>query len=63
MNVAVSTAGHLTVETPLSKAGDFIDLQSKMDLIVGVSACSAGRCNNFNCTPIRVEIFRKDKSG
>ena len=63
MNVAISADGRVSVETPLSKAGDFIDLRSEMDLIVGVSACSAGRCNNFNCTPIRVEIYGKDISG
>lgn len=56
MNVAISAEGRVTVLPPLSKAGDFIDLQAEMDLIVGVSACSAGKCNNYNCTPIRVEI-------
>jgi hypothetical protein len=57
MNVAITAAGRVTVQPPLSKAGDYIDLSSEMDLIVGVSACSAGKCNNFRCTPIRVEIF------
>ena len=56
MNVAINAEGRVTVQPPLSKAGDFIDLQSQMELIVGVSACSAGKCNNYNCTPIRVEI-------
>ncbi len=62
MNVAISADGRVSVETPLSKSGDFIDLRTEMDLIVGVSACSAGRCNNFKCTPIRIEIYRKDIS-
>jgi uncharacterized protein YcgI (DUF1989 family) len=57
MNVAITATGRVTVQPPLSKAGDFIDLRSEMDLIVGVSACSAGKCNNFRCTPIRVEIY------
>jgi uncharacterized protein YcgI (DUF1989 family) len=57
MNVAVTAAGRVTVQAPLSKAGDYIDLRTEMDLIVGVSACSAGKCNNFRCTPIRVEIY------
>jgi uncharacterized protein YcgI (DUF1989 family) len=57
MNVAITTAGQVTVRPPLSKAGDYIDLRSEMDLIVAVSACSAGKCNNFRCTPIRVEIY------
>ena len=57
MNVAITAAGRITVQPPLSKAGDYIDLRSEMDLIVAVSACSAGKCNNFRCTPIRVEIY------
>ncbi len=57
MNVAVSAGGRVTVLPPLSKAGDFIDLRAEMDLIVGACACSAGKCNNFSCTPIRVEIY------
>jgi uncharacterized protein YcgI (DUF1989 family) len=57
MNVAITAAGRVTVQPPLSKAGDYIDLRTEMDLIVAVSACSAGKCNNFRCTPIRVEIY------
>ena len=57
MNVAITAAGQVTVQPPLSKPGDYIDLHSEMDLIVGISACSAGKCNNFRCTPIRVEIY------
>ena len=58
MNVVINDAGRVAVQPPLSKAGDYIELRSEMDLIVGVSACSAGKCNNFHCTPIRVEIYR-----
>ncbi|CAB1063515.1 Aminomethyltransferase [Olavius sp. associated proteobacterium Delta 1] len=57
MNLVITAAGRVTVQPPLSKAGDYIDLSSEMDLIVGVSACSAGKCNNYRCTPIRVEIY------
>ena len=57
MNVLVSETGKLSVRPPLSKAGDYIDLRAEMDLIVGVSACSAGKCNNFRCTPVRIEIY------
>ena len=57
MNVTITATGRVTVQPPLSQAGDYIDLRSEMDLIVGVSACSAGKCNNFHCTPIRVEIY------
>ena len=57
MNVVITAAGRVTVQPPLSQPGDYIDLRSEMDLIVGVSACSAGKSNNFHCTPIKVEIY------
>jgi uncharacterized protein YcgI (DUF1989 family) len=57
MNVAIASDGCVAVEPPLSKAGDFIDLRAEMDLILGISACSAGKCNNFRYTPIGVEIY------
>ena len=59
MNVAVNAEGKIAVQTPLSKAGDYIELQAEMDLIIGVTACSAGKCNNFHCTPIQVEVYEK----
>jgi hypothetical protein len=61
MNVGVSAEGHIDVRTPLSKAGDFIELQAEMDLVMGVTACAARKCNNFRCTPIAVEIYAKKK--
>jgi uncharacterized protein YcgI (DUF1989 family) len=57
MNVAIGADGSVAVHPPLSKAGDYIDLQARMELIVGVTACSAGKCNNFMCTPVKVEIY------
>ncbi len=49
------TAG-LDVKTPTSKAGDYIDFRAEMDLIVGITACSAGKWNNHRCTPIEINI-------
>ena len=46
MNVEVSTSGKIMVKPPLSKAGDYMDLRAEMDVIVGVTACAAGKCNN-----------------
>jgi uncharacterized protein YcgI (DUF1989 family) len=37
-------------------AGETIELRAEMDMIVGVTACSAGACNNYKWTPIDVEI-------
>ena len=53
MNVDVNAeTGRLKVLPPKSKAGDFIMLEAKMDLIVGMTACSAGMSNNFAFKPI-----------
>jgi hypothetical protein len=49
--------GKLSVLPPKSKAGDFIVLEAKMDLIVGMTACSAGMSNNFRYKPIGYEII------
>ncbi len=57
LNVTVAEDGELGILPPRSKAGDFIELQAEVDLIVGLSACSAGACNNFHCTAIDVEIY------
>ena len=58
MHVTVDGAtGKLAVLPPKSKAGDFVILEAKMDLIVGMTACSAGLSNNFSYKPIAYEIF------
>lgn len=58
MNVPVDPkTGVISVEPPLSKAGDFIVLRAAMDLVVGLTACSAGQSNNFSFKPIHYEVF------
>jgi uncharacterized protein YcgI (DUF1989 family) len=57
MNVAVDGAsGQLQVMAPLSKAGDHIVLEAEMDLIVGLTACSALQSNNGSFKPIHYRI-------
>lgn len=57
MNVAVSPDGRIEVKPPLSKAGDYIIMRAEMDLIVGLTACSAEKSNNDSFKPIDVEIL------
>ena len=57
MNIEISDDGEIEIQPPHSKAGDAIVLRAEMDLIVGVTACSAGMCNNYKCTPIEVELY------
>ncbi|HKJ80260.1 MAG TPA: urea carboxylase-associated family protein [Prolixibacteraceae bacterium] len=57
MNVKFDKNGKLSVEPPLSKAGDFVLFRAEMDLIVGLTACSAEDSNNGNFKPINFEIL------
>lgn len=58
MNTVIYPSGKVSVERPLSKAGDYIELRAEMDLIIAISACpcSESVCNGYKCTPIAVEI-------
>jgi uncharacterized protein YcgI (DUF1989 family) len=59
MNVPVDGAtGTFQVLPPLSRAGDRIAFRAEMDLIIGLTACSAGQSNNFTYKPIHYEIAR-----
>lgn len=59
MNVPVDgVTGEIKVLPPLSKPGDSIAFLAEMDLIVGLTACSAGQSNNFSYKPIHYEISR-----
>lgn len=57
MNVIVQPNGELKIDPPPSKAGDYIVFRAEMDLIVGITACSAEMSNNYSFKPIDVEIY------
>lgn len=62
MNVRVNgETGVISVEPPLSKAGDYMVMEAQMDLIIGLTACSAGQSNNFSYKPIQYEILEGAK--
>ena len=53
MHVAVnSDSGEIKVLPPLSKPGQKTVFRAEMDLIVAMTACSAGQSNNFRYKPI-----------
>lgn len=57
MNVPVDgITGKLTVEPPLSKPGDKIVFSGRMDLIIGLTACSALQSNNGSFKPIHWQV-------
>jgi len=57
MNVPVDGAtGELKVLPPISKAGDRIVLRAEMDLIIGLTACSAPDSNGGTFKPIHYRV-------
>ena len=62
MNVAVGPGGVVTVGVPSSKAGDYIDLRAEMDLLCGLTACSAEGSNNGKFKPIDFQVLDGDAS-
>ena len=57
MHVTVnSDNGKIAVLPPKSKSGDFVIMEARMDLLVGITACSAGLSNNFSFKPIGYEL-------
>lgn len=44
--------GEIGVRPPKSKAGQFTRFRAEMDMIVALTACSAGQSNNFDFKPI-----------
>ena len=57
MHVATDPeTGEIKVLPPLSKAGQSITFEACMDLLIGMTSCSAGESNNFAYKPIDYEI-------
>ena len=62
MNVDVLPSGELRILPPRSRAGDYLLLRAEMDLIVGVTACSAELSNNGRFKPIDVELYAGEQT-
>jgi len=52
----VLPSGELRIGAPRSRAGDRLVLRAEMDLIVGVTACSAELSNNGTFKPIDLDV-------
>ena len=59
MEVNVDDSGNVKVGVPQSVAGDWIELRAEMDLICGLTACSAEGSNNGTFKPIDYSILAK----
>ena len=58
MNVPVKPDGSLCVQPPVSKAGDVLEMRAEMDLVIGLTACSAYASNGGSFKPIDYEVIR-----
>lgn len=56
MNVPVAANGVLRVDPPVSRAGDHVRLRAEMDLVIGLTACSAYASNGGSFKPIHFEV-------
>lgn len=58
MNVRIEQDGSYEIDRPISKTGDFIDLQAKMDCLVAISACPSelAPTNDFAARPLKIQI-------
>lgn len=56
MNVPIAADGRLRVDPPVSRPGDYIRLRAEMDLVIGLTACSAYASNGGSFKPIHYEI-------
>ncbi|MGB6151612.1 MAG: urea carboxylase-associated family protein [Pricia sp.] len=56
MNVPVQPDGSLKVLPPKAKSGDYILFKAQMDLLIGLTACSASASNNGSFKPIGYSI-------
>ena len=57
MNVDVGPDGGLKIKPPRSRAGDQVVLRAEIDLVVGLTACSAEMSNNYRFKPIDYEVL------
>lgn len=59
MHARISDSGEIDILPPLSNPGDYIEMRAEKDLIVGISACSAYKSNNYKFSQIRLEVWSR----
>lgn len=57
MNVEITPNLRLKVSTPLARPGDYIIFRACMDLIIGLTACSAGMSNGNSFKSIDFVVY------
>ena len=54
MNIGIQPDGAIEIKPPRAKAGEFLELRAEIDLVVALSACPAGLCNDFSWLRLRL---------
>lgn len=62
MNVEVNNKGKIKVLPPVAKPGDYIVFKAHMDMIIGLTACSAEQSNNHSFKPITYQVINRTES-
>ena len=59
MNCPVETTGAWSIATPVSKAGDYVDLRAEMDCLMALSNCpqDLNPCNDGQLKPLQVIVY------
>ncbi len=59
MNCPVEASGAWSIATPVSKAGDYVDLRAEMDCLVALSNCpqDLNPCNGGELKPLQFTVF------
>lgn len=54
----IKSDGSISVEKPLSKAGDKVVLKALMDVHIGIATCSVSEsdCNGGKCSSIKIIV-------
>lgn len=60
MNVPVGADGRLAVLPPGTRPGDFVRFRAEMDLVIGLTACSAYASNGGSFKPIDYAVERAE---
>ena len=58
MHTKIHADGTISVEAPLSRAGDRIVLEALMDITLGIAACSVSesKCNSGKWSPVKIVV-------
>lgn len=59
MNVVVDSEGCVSVQAPVSSAGDFIELRADMDMVCALTSCAAENSNNGSFKPIDYQVLTR----